>query len=117
MSGFISIQMVHFWISSRVLVLEVSVIYLFSFYSHVGSHTTHYDNEIEDIHLTIHQLSIQLSTPDKVAILSDSSSAIQALASNQDKSSSSPGLQGAAEQNSNKGCLPVGAFPLWPLGK
>ncbi|GFX45006.1 hypothetical protein TNCV_3430551 [Trichonephila clavipes] len=58
---------------------------LYSFYSHVGSHTTHYDGEIEAIHLALHQFSARLSTPDKAVILSDSSSAIQALVSNQDK--------------------------------
>ncbi|GFR13969.1 hypothetical protein TNCT_723381 [Trichonephila clavata] len=54
---------------------------LFSFYLHVGSHATHYDVEIE----ALHQLSVRLSTPDKPVNLSDSSSALQALASNQDK--------------------------------
>ncbi|GFU46635.1 uncharacterized protein LOC103521360 [Trichonephila clavipes] len=57
----------------------------FSFYSHVVSNTTHYDGEIEAIHLALHQLSASLPTPDKAVILSDSSSALQALASNQDK--------------------------------
>ncbi|GFV80552.1 hypothetical protein TNCV_2150861 [Trichonephila clavipes] len=56
---------------------------LFPFSSHVGSRTTHYDGEIEAIHLA---LSVHLSTPDKAVILSDSSSDFQALASNQDKS-------------------------------
>ncbi|GFW84377.1 uncharacterized protein TNCV_1132461 [Trichonephila clavipes] len=53
---------------------------LFSFYSHVGSHMTH-DGETE----AFHQLSAPLSTPDKAVILSDPSSALQALASNQNK--------------------------------
>ncbi|GFU20926.1 RNase H domain-containing protein [Trichonephila clavipes] len=60
---------------------------LFSFYSHVCSHATHYDGEIEAIHLALHQLSARLSTPDEALILSDSISAIQALASNQGNSS------------------------------
>ncbi|GFS68722.1 hypothetical protein TNCV_1959251 [Trichonephila clavipes] len=80
--------MAHFWISPRVLVLEFSV--TFSFYSHVDSHTdddiSHYDDEIEAIHLAVHRPSSRLSTPDKAVILSGSDSAIQALASNQDKS-------------------------------
>ncbi|GFX45267.1 transposable element Tcb2 transposase [Trichonephila clavipes] len=56
---------------------------LFSFYLHVDSHTTHYDGEIEAIHLALHQLSARLSTPDKAVILS--SSALRILASKQDK--------------------------------
>ncbi|GFV92757.1 uncharacterized protein TNCV_1376071 [Trichonephila clavipes] len=60
---------------------------LFSFYSHVGSHTTHCDGEIEAIHLALHQLSDHLSTPNKAVILSNSSFSLQALASNQYKQS------------------------------
>ncbi|GFV31213.1 hypothetical protein TNCV_4315381 [Trichonephila clavipes] len=41
---------------------------LFSFYSYVGSHTTHYDGEIEVLHLDFHQLSAHLSTTDKAVI-------------------------------------------------
>ncbi|GFU70898.1 uncharacterized protein TNCV_2206151 [Trichonephila clavipes] len=53
-----------------------------------ASHTTQYDDEIESIHLALHQLSARLSTPNKVVSLSDSSSVLQALASNEDKQSS-----------------------------
>ncbi|GFX41485.1 hypothetical protein TNCV_3490241 [Trichonephila clavipes] len=53
---------------------------LFPFYSHVGSHTTHYDGEIEAIHLALHQLSACFLSPDKAVILSDSSSTTKALA-------------------------------------
>ncbi|GFT60139.1 hypothetical protein TNCV_4687051 [Trichonephila clavipes] len=70
-----------------VLVLEISVIF-FSFYSHIGSYTTHYDGEIEAIYYTLHQLSARLSTSHKAVILSDSSSAIQALTCNQYKRNS-----------------------------
>ncbi|GFQ80223.1 hypothetical protein TNCT_469521 [Trichonephila clavata] len=56
---------------------------LSSFYLHVDSHNSHYDGEIEAIHLTLHHLSAHFSTPDKTVILSDSSSALQGLASNQ----------------------------------
>ncbi|GFS66232.1 RNase H domain-containing protein [Trichonephila clavipes] len=60
---------------------------LFSCYFHVDSHTNHYDGEIEAIHFGIHQLSAHPPTPEKAVLLSDSCSAIQALASNQIKSS------------------------------
>ncbi|GFV72879.1 hypothetical protein TNCV_1325901 [Trichonephila clavipes] len=51
-----------------------------------SSHTTNYDGEIDAIHVA-HQLSARIFIPDKAVILSDSSSGIQALESNQDKSS------------------------------
>ncbi|GFU68680.1 hypothetical protein TNCV_308951 [Trichonephila clavipes] len=69
--------MVHFWVSPWDGAEEF--LRSFSFYCHVGSPTTHYDGEIDAVHLT------RLSTPDKAVILSDSCSVIQALASNLDK--------------------------------
>ncbi|GFR21320.1 hypothetical protein TNCT_231391, partial [Trichonephila clavata] len=51
-------------------------------------HMTHYDDEIKAIHLALHQLSVYFSIPDKSVIFSDSSAALQALASNQNKQSS-----------------------------
>ncbi|GFV92780.1 hypothetical protein TNCV_1376301 [Trichonephila clavipes] len=85
------------WISPRAL--EFSMIFFPSIYSH----TTHYDGEIETIPLALHQLSARLSIPDKAVILSDSSSVLQALESNQDKKKfPSPGLHVATEQNSKK---------------
>ncbi|GFV40239.1 hypothetical protein TNCV_1443921 [Trichonephila clavipes] len=61
---------------------------LFAFYSRVSPHTTHYDGKIEAIHLALHKLSARSSTPDKTVILSDLSSALQSLASNQGNPSS-----------------------------
>ncbi|XP_035217027.1 uncharacterized protein LOC118190430, partial [Stegodyphus dumicola] len=55
---------------------------VFSFYLHGGSHTTDFDGEVEAICLALQQLSGRLSPLDKAVILSDLSSALQALASN-----------------------------------
>ncbi|XP_035222883.1 uncharacterized protein LOC118195667 [Stegodyphus dumicola] len=60
---------------------------LTSFYLHVGSHTTHFDGEVEAIHLALQQLFSHLSPLDKAVSLSDSSSALQALESNLGKHS------------------------------
>ncbi|GFQ75208.1 hypothetical protein TNCT_690451 [Trichonephila clavata] len=68
---------------------------IFSFYLHVGSHTTHHNGENQAIHLSVYQLSARLSDPDNAVSLSDSSSALQALASNQDKQS--PRVQNCRE--------------------
>ncbi|GFW58390.1 RNase H domain-containing protein [Trichonephila clavipes] len=82
MSGFISTQM----ISILDFTQGAGVFCVIFLPSTLMS--AHYDGEIEAIHLALHQLSVCLYTPDKAVILSDSSSALQALVSNQDKQSS-----------------------------
>ncbi|GFX46208.1 hypothetical protein TNCV_2298571 [Trichonephila clavipes] len=53
---------------------------LFSFYLHVDFHTTNFDGKVEVIRLALLQPSTRLSPPDKAVVLSDSCSALQALA-------------------------------------
>ncbi|GFT21497.1 uncharacterized protein LOC103524116 [Trichonephila clavipes] len=53
--------------------------HLFSFYLHAGSLTTHFDGEVEAIHITLQQLAVRLPPIERAVILSDSTSALQAL--------------------------------------
>ncbi|GFY22899.1 uncharacterized protein LOC103524116 [Trichonephila clavipes] len=53
--------------------------HLFSFYLHVGPLTTHFDGEIEAIHIALQQLAVRLPPIERAEILSDSTSAFQAL--------------------------------------
>ncbi|GFR14436.1 hypothetical protein TNCT_454611 [Trichonephila clavata] len=71
----------------------------------------------QPIHLSFYQLSARLSTTDKAVSLSDSSSALQALASNQDKQSSR--VQSCRELLSRilTRLFSSGCHPMWPLGK
>ncbi|GFT85699.1 hypothetical protein TNCV_4026541 [Trichonephila clavipes] len=63
------------------------------------------------IYLALHQISACLSTPDNAIILYGSSSAIQALASNHDKSSRVQYCKAEFQQRlSSSGGLPIVAF-------
>ncbi|GFW01034.1 uncharacterized protein LOC103524116 [Trichonephila clavipes] len=53
--------------------------HLFSFYLHAGPLTTHFDGEVEAIHITLQQLAVRLPPIERAVILSDSTSALQAL--------------------------------------
>ncbi|GFT19661.1 uncharacterized protein LOC103524116 [Trichonephila clavipes] len=53
--------------------------HLFSFYLHAGPLTTHFDGEVEAIHIALQQLAVRLPPIERAAILSDSTSAPQAL--------------------------------------
>ncbi|GFU61147.1 uncharacterized protein LOC103524116 [Trichonephila clavipes] len=53
--------------------------HLFSFYLHAGSLTTHFDGEVEAIHIALQQLAVRLPPIERAVILSDSTSALQAL--------------------------------------
>ncbi|GFW67229.1 RNase H domain-containing protein [Trichonephila clavipes] len=53
--------------------------HLFSFYLHAGPLTTHFDGEIEAIHTALQQLAVRLPPIERAVILSDSTSALQAL--------------------------------------
>ncbi|GFU20091.1 uncharacterized protein LOC103521360 [Trichonephila clavipes] len=54
--------------------------HLFSFYLHAGPLTTHFDGEVEAIHIALQQLAVRLPPPiERAVILSDSTSALQAL--------------------------------------
>ncbi|GFV94331.1 uncharacterized protein TNCV_2267851 [Trichonephila clavipes] len=53
--------------------------HLFSFYLHAGPLTTHFDGEVEAIHIALQQLAVRLSPIERAVILSDSTSALQAL--------------------------------------
>ncbi|GFT46979.1 RNase H domain-containing protein [Trichonephila clavipes] len=66
------IAYVRFW--------NVSVFsHLFSFYLHAGPLTTHFDGEVEAIHIALQQLAVRLPPIERAVILSDSTSALQAL--------------------------------------
>ncbi|XP_015909090.2 uncharacterized protein [Parasteatoda tepidariorum] len=56
---------------------------LFSCYSPIGAHSTHYDDEIEAIYVALKQLAISCSSFCRAAILSDSTSALQSLSNGQ----------------------------------
>ncbi|GFY14537.1 uncharacterized protein LOC103524116 [Trichonephila clavipes] len=49
------------------------------FYSHAGPLTTHFDGEVEAIHIALQQLAVRLPPIERAVILSDSTSALQAL--------------------------------------
>ncbi|GFW76761.1 uncharacterized protein LOC103524116 [Trichonephila clavipes] len=53
--------------------------HLFSFYLHAGPLTTHFDGEVEAIHIALQQLAVRLPPLERAVILSDSTSALQAL--------------------------------------
>ncbi|GFT91162.1 probable RNA-directed DNA polymerase from transposon X-element [Trichonephila clavipes] len=53
--------------------------HLFSFYLHAGPLTTHFDGEVGAIHITLQQLAVRLPPIERAVILSDSTSALQAL--------------------------------------
>ncbi|GFT48729.1 uncharacterized protein LOC103524116 [Trichonephila clavipes] len=53
--------------------------HLFSFYLHTGPLTTHFDGEVEAIHIALQQLAVRLPPIERAVILSDSTSALQAL--------------------------------------
>ncbi|GFV65579.1 uncharacterized protein LOC103524116 [Trichonephila clavipes] len=53
--------------------------HLFSFYLHAGPLTTHFDGEVEAIHIALQQLAVHLPLIERAVILSDSTSALQAL--------------------------------------
>ncbi|GFW51810.1 uncharacterized protein LOC103524116 [Trichonephila clavipes] len=49
------------------------------FYLHAGPLTTHFDGEVEAIHIALQQLAVRLPPIERAVILSDSTSALQAL--------------------------------------
>ncbi|GFV80170.1 uncharacterized protein LOC103524116 [Trichonephila clavipes] len=51
--------------------------HLFSFYLHAGPLTTHFDGEVEAIHIALQQLAARLPPIERAVILSDSTSALQ----------------------------------------
>ncbi|GFV40633.1 uncharacterized protein LOC103524116 [Trichonephila clavipes] len=53
--------------------------HLLSFYLHAGPLTTHFDGEVEAIHIALQQLADRLPPIERAVILSDSTSALQAL--------------------------------------
>ncbi|GFV11475.1 uncharacterized protein LOC103521360 [Trichonephila clavipes] len=53
--------------------------HLFSFYLHAGPLTTHFDGEVEAIHIALQQHAVRLPPIERAVILSDSTSALQAL--------------------------------------
>ncbi|GFY21721.1 probable RNA-directed DNA polymerase from transposon BS [Trichonephila clavipes] len=53
--------------------------HLFSFYLHAGPLTTHFDGEVEAIHIALQHLAVRLPPIERAVILSDSTSALQAL--------------------------------------
>ncbi|GFX49462.1 uncharacterized protein LOC103524116 [Trichonephila clavipes] len=53
--------------------------HLFSFYLHAGPLTTHFDGEVEAIHIALQQLAVHLPPIERAVILSDSTSSLQAL--------------------------------------
>ncbi|GFV97120.1 uncharacterized protein LOC103524116 [Trichonephila clavipes] len=53
--------------------------HLFSFCLHAGPLTTHFDGEVEAIHIALQQLAVRLPPIERAVILSDSTSALQAL--------------------------------------
>ncbi|GFW54403.1 uncharacterized protein LOC103524116 [Trichonephila clavipes] len=53
--------------------------HLFSFYLHAGPLTTHFDGEVEAIHIALQQLLFIFPPIERAVILSDSTSALQAL--------------------------------------
>ncbi|GFU95731.1 uncharacterized protein LOC103524116 [Trichonephila clavipes] len=53
--------------------------HLFSFYLHAGPLTTHFDGEVEAIHIALQQLAVRLPPIKRAVILLDSTSAFQAL--------------------------------------
>ncbi|XP_015915820.1 uncharacterized protein [Parasteatoda tepidariorum] len=57
---------------------------LFSFYLPVGAYSTHFDGELKVIQVALQQLSLIQNSFKKVVILSDSTSAMQAIFSYQE---------------------------------
>ncbi|GFW71041.1 uncharacterized protein LOC103524116 [Trichonephila clavipes] len=53
--------------------------HLFSFYLHAGPLTIHFDGEVEAIHIALQQHAVRLPSIERAVILSDSTSALQAL--------------------------------------
>ncbi|GFS97092.1 uncharacterized protein LOC103524116 [Trichonephila clavipes] len=53
--------------------------HLFSFYLHAGPLTTHFDGEVEAIHIALQQLAVRLPPIERAVMLSDSTSTLQAL--------------------------------------
>ncbi|GFV30127.1 uncharacterized protein LOC103524116 [Trichonephila clavipes] len=53
--------------------------HLFFFYLHAGPLTTHFDGEVEAIHIALQQFAVRLPPIERAVILSDSTSALQAL--------------------------------------
>ncbi|GFV26849.1 uncharacterized protein TNCV_3455201 [Trichonephila clavipes] len=51
----------------------------FSFYLHAGPLTTHFEGEVEAIHIALQQIAVRLPPIERAVILSDSTSALQAL--------------------------------------
>ncbi|GFU78275.1 uncharacterized protein LOC103524116 [Trichonephila clavipes] len=51
--------------------------HLFSFYLHAGPLTTHFDGEVESIHIALQQLAVRLPPIERAVILSDSTSVLQ----------------------------------------
>ncbi|GFY19891.1 uncharacterized protein LOC103524116 [Trichonephila clavipes] len=60
-------------------ILQIRKNHLFSFYLHAGPLTTHFDGEVEAIHIALQQLAVRLPPIERAVILSDSTSAFQAL--------------------------------------
>ncbi|XP_035205241.1 uncharacterized protein LOC118180225 [Stegodyphus dumicola] len=58
---------------------------LFSFYIPVGAYSTHFDGELKAIHVDLQQLSLRQSSFRRAVVLSDSTSAIQAISSRECK--------------------------------
>ncbi|XP_035211029.1 uncharacterized protein LOC118185299 [Stegodyphus dumicola] len=58
---------------------------LFSFYIPVGAYSTHFDGELKDIHVALQTIIIEIELDSGVLlVLSDSTSAIQAISSYQE---------------------------------
>ncbi|XP_035212321.1 uncharacterized protein LOC118186350 [Stegodyphus dumicola] len=57
---------------------------LFSFYIPVGAYFTNFDGELKAIHVALQQLSLRQSSFRRAVVLSDSTSAIQAISSYQE---------------------------------
>ncbi|GFV37248.1 uncharacterized protein LOC103524116 [Trichonephila clavipes] len=53
--------------------------HLFSFYLHASPLTTHFDGEVEAIHIALQQLAVRVPPIERAVIFSDSTSALQAL--------------------------------------
>ncbi|GFV29293.1 probable RNA-directed DNA polymerase from transposon X-element [Trichonephila clavipes] len=53
--------------------------HLFFFYLYAGPLTTHFDGKVEAIHIALQQLAVRLPPIERAVILSDSTSALQAL--------------------------------------
>ncbi|GFW19126.1 uncharacterized protein LOC103524116 [Trichonephila clavipes] len=84
------------------------------FYLHAGPLTTHFDGEVEAIHIALQQLAVRLPPIERAVILSDSTSALQALSNyNENNCLRVQNWRERLGKIKRKDRLSMGTIPLW----